>query len=110
MTWWHVPGSPCILDRMRRAWIVVLWIAAGQAEAQPMPHHAAADDAVDDFWRDVIEPHSVTVSAIVAKAKRAIGKASDAGDDGEAVEQRQRNVRNAYGMLRYARKLSPDNP
>jgi len=83
---------------------------AGRAEAKPRRSHAPPEDASQgDFWRDILEPHREVVTAIVAKARTAIEKLSAAADGDEAVEQRVRRVSDAYGMLRYARKLSPDN-
>jgi tetratricopeptide (TPR) repeat protein len=82
----------------------------GPAEAKPHRSHVRAEDpSPGDFWRDIIEPHREVVTAIVAKARTAIEKLSTADDGDEAVEQRVRRVSDAYGMLRYARKLSPDN-
>jgi tetratricopeptide (TPR) repeat protein len=47
------------------------------------------------------------VAAIVTKARAALERTSEA--DGESVEQHARTLGEAYGMLRYARKLSPEN-
>jgi len=67
-------------------------------------------DDTGDFWRDVIEPHGAQVAAIIARARKAIDKATETLPDSEAaVDQRMRSLGEAYGMLRYARKLSPDN-
>lgn len=83
---------------------------AGPAEAKPHRSHVRPEDpSPGDFWRDIIEPHREVVTAIVAKARTAIEKLSTAADGDEAVDQRVRRVSDAYGMLRYARKLSPDN-
>jgi tetratricopeptide (TPR) repeat protein len=91
---------------------VALSFAAGNALARPArpeaPRPARADDRGGDFWREVIEPHAETVTAILAKARAAIDKL-DAGDADWAVERRMRSLGDVYGMLRYAHKLSPDN-
>jgi len=82
---------------------------AGPAEAKPHRSHVRPEDpSLGDFWRDIREPHREVVTAIVAKAMTALEKLSTAADGDEAVE-RVRRVSEAYGMLRYARKLSPDN-
>jgi tetratricopeptide (TPR) repeat protein len=84
--------------------IVALWLAYGRADARP---GTPAREDTSDFWRDIIEPHSAAVTAIVAKARTALEKASES--DGDGVEQRTRSLGEAYGMLRHARKLSPEN-
>jgi len=86
---------------VRRAAIVALLLAAASAEAKP-----DVDDA-SDFWRDVLEPHGQTVAAILGNAKRALAKAAD---DDESPTQRQRALASAYGMLRHARALAPEQP
>jgi len=60
-----------------------------------------------DFWREMIEPHSATVNAIVAKVRSSIDKLGDGPD--ASVDRRLRALGDAYGMLRYARKLAPEN-
>lgn len=85
-------------------------VMTSHAEARPHRSHAPPDDpALGDFWRDIIEPHHEVVTPIVVKARAAIEKLGAAADGDDAVEQRVRRVSDAYGMLRYARKLSPDN-
>ena len=94
---------------MRWLWIVALSLAADRAAARPAAPSVQPDDA-GDFWREVIEPHGVEVAAIVARAKKALDKAAEATPDGDAaVDQHVRTLGEAYGMLRYARKLSPEN-
>ncbi len=98
---------------MRWVWILGLPLMvgmAGPAEAKPHRSHAPPEDpSQDDFWRDILEPHREVVTAIVAKARTAIEKLSAAADGDEAIEQRVRRVSDAYGMLRYARTLAPEN-
>lgn len=64
-----------------------------------------------DFWREVIEPHGDEVRELVQKARQAIKTADDAlqSDAEWAVDQRMRYYHDAYGLMRYARKLSPEN-
>lgn len=87
--------------------LLVISLAAGQADARPEP----AADPSGDFWRDVVEPHADEVKALVGKSRNAMKIADDAlqTDSEWAVEPRMRYFEAAYGMLRYARKLSPDN-
>jgi hypothetical protein len=92
---------------VRWPWIATLLLAADPAAARPVAPPADAGD----FWRDVLEPHGAAVTAIIARAKAAIDKVGDAVPEGEdGVDQRVRRLGDAYGMLRYARKLAPDNP
>ena len=94
---------------MRWAWIVVLSVAASHAEAKPGPSTAPEDPAAGEFWREVIEPHGAAVASIVARARRTLGKVSESADGDWPIDRRQRYFSDAYGMLRYARKLSPEN-
>jgi tetratricopeptide (TPR) repeat protein len=94
-------------------WVGILGLSlmAGRAEAKPAPRVPAEDPSLGDFWRDVIEPHGEVVTRLVARARNALGKLGETAADGDgAVDQRLRYVSDAYGMLRYARKLSPENP
>jgi tetratricopeptide (TPR) repeat protein len=85
-------------------------LASGHAQAKPTVPPAPREDAsATDFWREVIEPHSATVTAIVARARSALDKL-DGPDAERAVDRRVRALGDAYGMLRYARKLAPENP
>lgn len=94
---------------MRWLSIALLSLAADRAAARPGALSVQPADT-GDFWRDVIEPHGVQVAAIVTRAKKAIDNAAEALPDSEtAVDQRVHTLGEAYGMLRYARKLSPDN-
>lgn len=93
-------------------WISIVALSLGTAASGPVAASPApappADPATDTFWRDVVEPHGATVAAIVARAKNAIGKAVAAADD-DSIGRRARYLGDAYGMLRYAHKLSPQN-
>ncbi len=101
-----------ILVPVRWSWILVISLAAGSSEAKPAPDPPRATTATEgDFWRDVVEPHAEEVKKIINGARNAIRIADDAlqSDSEWAVEQRMRYFEDAYGMLRYARKLSPEN-
>ncbi|HET7506502.1 MAG TPA: hypothetical protein VFK02_36030 [Kofleriaceae bacterium] len=91
---------------MRRIWTIALLLAAAPASAKPGARQPADDGG--EFWREVIEPNGVTVTAIAARARKAIEKAGEPAADA-AVDQRVRTLGEAYGMLRYARTLSPEN-
>lgn len=91
--------------------LVGLALAAGPAQAKPTVPLAPREDAsASDFWREVIEPHGAAVTAIVAKARTAIDRLGETADGERVVERRLRALGDAYGMLRYARKLAPENP
>lgn len=95
---------------VRWVWILGLSLAAGRAEAKPHPAHAPHEDpSLGDFWRDVIEPHGEVVTAIVARARNTLEKLREGAADDDAIDQRVRSASDVYGMLRYARKLSPEN-
>jgi Flp pilus assembly protein TadD len=86
-------------------WLCIVALLLANARADARPGAPARDEG--DFWRDILEPHSAAVTAIVAKARVALEKAGESDADG--VEQRTRSLGEAYGMLRHARKLSPEN-
>jgi tetratricopeptide (TPR) repeat protein len=84
--------------------LVAAIFLASPADARP---HAPGQD----FWREVIEPNGVEVVEILEKAVRVITAADVAAttDQDFAVDQRMRFYRDGYHLLRYARKLSPEN-
>lgn len=57
----------------------------------------------------MIEPHGEVVSAILARARTALRRLGEEATDSEDADQHVHRVSDAYGMLRYARKLSPEN-
>lgn len=96
---------------MLRAWIVAL-VLVGASPALAKPRAPVTRQVVEtDFWRDVIEPHGDEVNQLLQKARQAIKTADDAleSDAEWAVDQRMRYYQDAYGLMRYARKLSPEN-
>lgn len=95
---------------MRWPILVALPLAAGHAHAGPPVPMPREDAGASDFWREVVEPHSATVTSIVTKVRAAIDKLGDSADVDRAAERRARSLGDAYGMLRYARKLAPENP
>ena len=95
---------------MRLAIFVPLAIAAA-ADARP-PRRDPPPPARDrDLWRDVVEPHADEVRRIVYRARSTIQQAdvSLTGDYDPSGEQRAKFYRDAYGMLRYAHRLAPEN-
>jgi len=74
------------------------------------PGSVRADD--HDFWADAVDPHGDEVRMILEKAVRAQKQAeSFASYDGDPTGlMRTRLLDDAYGMLRYARRLAPHNP
>lgn len=87
--------------------ILAISLAATTAQARPEPR----PDETGDFWRDIVEPHADEVRALVAKSRQAMKIADDAlQTDAEwSVEPRMRYFEAAYGMMRYARTLAPEN-
>jgi tetratricopeptide (TPR) repeat protein len=87
--------------------ILAISLAASRGEARPEPRPTESTD----FWRDVVEPHAEEVRALVTKSRTAMKIADEAllTDSEWAVEQRMRYFEAAYGMLRYARTLSPES-
>jgi len=89
--------------------LAVLVVTVSRGDARPAPPAPPAPEG--GFWREVIEPNGDQVRVLVGKAKNAMRQPDDAlmTDSDWAVEQRMRFFRDAYNLLRYARKLSPDN-
>ena len=86
---------------MRSALVLAVLLAAAPARA---------DD--HDTWADVLDPHGDEVRQILEKAGQAQMQAAnfvnyDGGDP--TGEVRTKLLDDAFGMLRYARKLSPHN-
>lgn len=95
---------------MRRLAILAITLAAARAEARPEPA-PTPEPTTGDFWRDVVEPHADEVNGLVGKTRQAMKIADDAlQTDAEwAVDARMRYFQAAYGMMRYARTLAPEN-
>jgi hypothetical protein len=94
---------------VRWAPTIGLLLAAGSAHGRPAPPPLPPGDPAGELWRDVVEPHSRQVAAILAKARNDLARASEVVDGDDAVDRRLQYLDDAYGMLRYARRLSPDN-
>lgn len=107
---WHPLADPCILQSVLRIATLAMVLAASPALAKPRAPTTHTEPE-PDFWGEVIEPHGAEVGKLVQKARQAIKTADDAlqSDAEWAVEQRMRYYEDAYGLMRYARKLSPEN-
>ncbi|MGE0548886.1 MAG: tetratricopeptide repeat protein [Kofleriaceae bacterium] len=94
---------------MRWLWITAIALAATRGNAQP---RADRPDDHGEFWREVVEPHAVEVEALVDKTRRAMRVADERSQAGAewAVDQRMRYFQDSYGMMSYARTLSPHRP
>ena len=90
-------AAPALGSRAARAGAV-----AEPAPPPPDPH---------DFWKDIVDPHGDEVARLVSSVTIGMRYADDAlQTDAEwAVEQRMRYFQDAYGVMRYARRLSPEN-
>jgi tetratricopeptide (TPR) repeat protein len=90
-----------------------LLVAAAPANTEviDMPAQPRVDPDRGNFWRNILWPHKDEVDQILNKARLAISNA----DLGLYVEydpsgtERVRFFREAFGPLRYAHKLAPDN-
>jgi tetratricopeptide (TPR) repeat protein len=81
------------------------------AEVEVMPPQPQVDPDRGNFWRDMLAPHKDEVDMILLKARQAINTADMAlySDYDPTGLERSRFYREVYGMLKYARKLAPDN-
>jgi tetratricopeptide (TPR) repeat protein len=86
-------------------------VATSHAQAKPTAPRRETPPDRSHFWREVIEPHGDEVRDLLAKARNVMRQPDDAmlTDADWAVDQRMRFFRDAYNLLRYARRLSPQN-
>jgi tetratricopeptide (TPR) repeat protein len=100
---------------VRRFVFALVVLAALRGEAKPevvaTPMAPPVDPDRGNFWREITEPHKEEVNVILFKAKQAINQADNslAADYDPTGEGRQKIYREVNGMLRYARRLAPDN-
>jgi tetratricopeptide (TPR) repeat protein len=94
----------------RSAALAVVALLALPAGAGAEPD--VARDLDPDFWQEVADPHGDEVRAVLERAQRLLGDASSpvAAEQDPTGTTRQRRLDDAYGMLRYARRLSPRHP
>ena len=86
-------------------------LGSGAALAGAVAEPAPPPIAHRDFWKDIIDPHGDEVARLVSSVMIGMRYADDAlQTDAEwAVEQRMRYFQDAYNVMRYARRLSPEN-
>ena len=91
------------------AGVLIAWTGAARSDAVPVP--AQTDPDAGDFWRDVVEPHADEVRALVAKSKLALQSAEQGAqaDVDPTGQERMRFYRETFRVLRYARRLAPEN-
>jgi hypothetical protein len=91
--------------------LVVAMAGDAAADMEEMPAPRQLDPDRGNFWRDLLSPHKDEVDTIVQKARQALSTADMAlyQDYDPTGLERARFYREVFGMLRYARKLAPDN-
>jgi hypothetical protein len=97
---------------VRRFLIAASALAALRADAKPVaPRYTPPAAEHGDFWRALLEPHGNEVRRIVQIATQEVAQGDLAlnGDFDPTAQLRVRYYRDAYGMLRYARRLAPEN-
>lgn len=99
---------------MHRSWVfAIAAFASGSAHARTDARPAAPATSVNvDFWKEMLDPHSIEVGDILTKARELMVRPDQQminGDTEWAVDARARFFRDARNMLAYARTLSPQN-
>ena len=93
---------------MRRAALLILLLLVALAEARPRrPRHPP--EPPPDLWQRAIEPNGAIVGKLLAKAREAMSRVERGMDAEWAVDQRLAFFRDAYNLMREARRLSPEN-
>jgi tetratricopeptide (TPR) repeat protein len=99
--------------------VLALSLAAGalvanqpaRAEVIDMPTAQAPDPDRGNFWREMLWPHKDEVDLILIKARQTVAQA-DLGlyaDYDPTGTERAKFFKSAYGPLKHARKLDPEN-
>jgi tetratricopeptide (TPR) repeat protein len=98
----------------------VLRLAAALLAVTLLARPAAADQAPSgsptapdtNFWAQLIDPYAEEVRVAVQMARQNLMQAVGYAPyfDAVSVDHRDRLLADAWGMLQYARKLSPDDP
>lgn len=90
---------------------MLVWASTARAEVVEPVWVPQVDPDRGNFWRDLISPHKDEIDMILLKARQAINIADMAlySDYDPTGLGRARFYREVYGMLKYARKLQPDN-
>ena len=99
---------------MRRLVLALTLVLAARRPARPevlVEPPPPADPDRGNFWREITEPHRDEINQILNKARAALNQADNslAADYDPLGEGRMKIYREVYGMLRYARRLVPDN-
>lgn len=91
--------------------MLVAWAGTARAEVVVMPPRPQVDPDRGNFWRDLVSPHKDEIDMILLKARQALNTADMAlySDYDPTGLERARFYREVYGMLKYARRLQPDN-
>jgi tetratricopeptide (TPR) repeat protein len=92
--------------------LTLLVAMRGEAKPEVVPEPTPTPDPDrGNFWREITEPHKEEVNLILYKARQALAQAdgSMAADYDPTGEGRLKIYREVNGMLRYARRLAPDN-
>jgi tetratricopeptide (TPR) repeat protein len=81
------------------------------AEVIDMPIRRAPDPDRGNFWRDMLWPHKDEVDMILVKVRQLLASMEQGQyyDYDPKGTERVRFFREAYGPLKHARKLAPDN-
>jgi tetratricopeptide (TPR) repeat protein len=86
-----------------------LLLVAGLADARPRRSQRATPEPAPDLWQRAIEPNGAAVSALLTKARDVMARPERGMDAEWAVDHRATFFRDAYNLLREARRLSPEN-
>lgn len=93
--------------------MATLVAGTGPAGAKPRrePPTPAHDPNRSDLWRDAIEPHADEIAQILRRVRDDFSnvEATFGSDIDPTGSRRLVSLRDAYGALRYARRLSPQN-
>lgn len=91
--------------------VLVAIAAPARAEVEVAPAQPQPDPDRGNFWRDMLSPHKDEIDMILFKARTALNTADMAlySDYDPTGLERIRFYREVYGMLKYARRLAPDN-
>ncbi len=108
--------APAYFENVRRVAIALSLLVAGVAEQAgaeviDMPSQPTPDPDRGNFWRDMLWPHKDEVDMILVKVRQLMQN-TDMGlyaDYDPTGTERVRFFRSAYGPLKHARKLAPDN-
>ncbi|HUS28274.1 MAG TPA: tetratricopeptide repeat protein [Kofleriaceae bacterium] len=102
------------MRRLSIAVLAVLGLATPvRADADMIDEPADPEPAADrgNFWRNLLTPHRDEVDLILSRARQALQTADMAlySDYDPTGTERIRFYKEIYGMLKYARRLEPDN-